>query len=85
MPTIFDVYKMPVHQDQNPLNVEETIKIQAKISYKDHLIFKVLGVAMLAGLIAIPYYSAPYFLDQGAALFTSKPSLLLVLITARPS
>jgi hypothetical protein len=62
-----------IHQDADPLQVEETIKIQTQMNYNDHFIYRVLGITFLAAFLLIPYYSAKHWLDQGAAKFSSKP------------
>ena len=71
MPSLIDFFHMPVHQDAQPLDVEETIKIQAKMNYKDHVIYRVIGAVSLLAFLLVPYYAAPYFLDQIAAKFES--------------
>lgn len=77
MPSLIDFYSMPVHQDAEPLDVEDTIKIQAKMNYKDHVIYRVIGAASLIAFLLVPYYAAPHFLDQAAAKFESNHSLSL--------
>ena len=69
MPSLTDFFHMPVHQDAQPLDVEDTIKIQAKMSYKDHAIYRVIGAVSLIAFLLGPYYLAPQFLDQVAAKF----------------
>lgn len=72
MPSLTDIFHMPVHQDANPLDVEKTIEIQAKMNYKDHAIYRVIGAVSLVAFLIGPYYAAPKFLDQMAAKFESR-------------
>lgn len=61
-----------IHQDSDPLKVEETIKIQTEMNYDDHMIYRVLGIVFLALFLLVPYYTAPMWLEKGLALFSGK-------------
>ena len=74
-----NLYQMPIHVDSEPLNVEETIKIQTKMNYEGHVIWRIVGFASLIAFLTIPYFYLSKFLDRGAALFSGKLIVIYLL------